>query len=66
MTRDAALKDIIREAQTPRRTQAGTNRVLRAFTTLGLTKQEAANVLFELAIPAFGEPLVEAWLGKQK
>jgi len=66
MTREGALRDIIREAQATRRTQAGTNRVLRAFTTLGLSKQEAANVLFELAIPAFGEPLVEAWLAKQK
>ena len=44
MTRDGALRDLIREAQSTRRTQAGTNRVRRAFSTLGLTKQEAASV----------------------
>lgn len=65
MTKDAALKDLIREAQSTRRTQAGTNRVLRAFTTLGLTRQEAANVLSELAIPAV-DPLAAAWLQRQK
>lgn len=65
MTRDAALKDLIREAQSTRRTQAGTNRILRAFTTLGLTRQEATNTLSELAIPA-SDPLAAAWLAKQK
>jgi len=65
MTKDGALKDLIREAQSTRRTAAGTNRVLRAFTTLQLSKTEAANVLHELAIPAV-DPLAAAWLAKQK
>ena len=65
MTRDGALRDIIREAQATRRTQAGTNRVLRAFTTLGLSKQEATNTLSELAIPVC-DPLAQAWLAKAK
>lgn len=65
MTKDGALRDIIREAQATRRTQAGTNRVLRAFTTLGLTRQEAANTLSELAIPVC-DPLAQAWLAKAK